>query len=111
MRWVKTSPFMGASVLTEYFKGPGATEYYTYGWRSIYNGFTGYSKVELIGATARVYLTGVCAPDRTDFTIANLLTLNLKQFPIVQFVKIFDENGATEFPDGAVDSIPLCLKP
>ena len=111
VRWVKTSPFMGASVLTEYFKGPGATEYYTYGWRSIYNGFTGYSKVELIGATARVYLTGTCAPDRTDFTIANLLTLNLKQFPIVQFVKIFDENGATEFPDGAVDSIPLCLQP
>ncbi len=111
VRWVKTSPFMGASVLTEYFKGPGYTEYYTYGWRSIYNGFTGYSKVELIGDTARIYLTGACAPDRTDFTIANLLILNLKQFPIVQFVKIFDENGATEFPDGAVDSIPLCLQP
>jgi murein DD-endopeptidase MepM/ murein hydrolase activator NlpD len=111
VRWVKTSPFMGGDVLTEYFKGTGATEYYTYGWRAIYDGFTGYSRVELGGDTARVYLTGACAPARTDFTIANLLTLNLKQFASVQFVKIYDENGATEFPDGAVDSIPVCLKP
>ena len=102
---------MGADVLTEYFKGPGATEYYTYGWRAIYDGFTGFSKVEFDGNTARVYLTGTCAPARTDFTIANLLILNLKQFPSVQFVKIYDQNGATEFPDGAVDSIPVCLKP
>jgi hypothetical protein len=111
VRWVKTSPFMGGNVLTEYFKGPGATEYFTYGWRAIYDGFTGYSKIEFSGDTARVYLTGACAPARTDFTIANLLILNLKQFPIVQFVKIYDANGATEFPDGAVDSIPVCLKP
>jgi hypothetical protein len=111
VRWVTTSPFMGAPVLNEFFKGPGNTEYFTYGWRAIYNGFTGYSKVELSGDTARVYLTGVCAPERTDFTIADLLILNLKQFSNVQFVKIFDENGATEFPDGAVDSIPACLKP
>ena len=97
--------------MTEYFKGPGATEYYSYGWRAIYDGFTGYSKIEFSGDTARVYLIGPCAPARTDFTIANLMTLNLKQFPTVRFVKIFDENGATEFPDGAVDSIPICLKP
>ncbi len=111
VRWVLTSPFMGADVLNEFFKGPGSTEYYYYGWRAIYNGFTGYTRVEFSGDTARVYLTGTCAPERTDFTIADLLMLNLKQFSSVQFVKIFDENGATEFPDGAVDSIPTCLKP
>ena len=102
---------MGGDVLNEYFKGPGSTEYFTYGWRAIYDGFTGYSRVEFSGDMARVYLTGACAPARTDFTIANLLILNLKQFPIVQFVKIYDANGATEFSDGAVDSIPVCLKP
>ena len=111
VRWVLTSPFMGADVLNQFFKGPGSTEYYSYGWRAIYNGFTGYTKVEFSGDTARIYLTGTCAPQRKDYTIANLLILNLKQFPTVQFVKIFDENGTTEFPDGAVDSIPLCLKP
>jgi murein DD-endopeptidase MepM/ murein hydrolase activator NlpD len=111
VRWVKTSPFMGADVLREFFKGPGNTEYFTYGWRAIYNGFTGYSSVEFSDGTARVHLTGVCAPDRADFTIADLIMLNLKQFPNVQFVKIFDENGVTEFPDDAVDSIPPCLKP
>jgi hypothetical protein len=111
VRWIKTSPFMGPAVLNEYFKGPGYTEYYTYGWRSLYNGFTGYSKVELNGNIAYVYLTGTCATVRKDFTIADLLRLNLKQFPNVQFVKIFDENGATEFPEGAMDSIPVCLKP
>ncbi len=67
--------------------------------------------MEFSGDTVRVYLTGTCAPERKDFTIADLLMLNLKQFPTVQFVKIYDENGTTEFPDGAVDSIPACLKP
>ena len=34
-------------VLDEYFKGPGYTEYYDYGWRALFNGFTGYSKLEV----------------------------------------------------------------
>ena len=54
--------------MNQFFKGPGATEYYTYGWRAIYNGFTGYSKVELIGDTAHVYLTGTCVSSGKDFT-------------------------------------------
>jgi hypothetical protein len=99
-------------VLDEYFKGPGYTEYYTYNWRALFNGFTGYSKLELRDGGAFVYLSGVCNRAGATYTIADLLMLNLKQFPaIVTYVKIFDQNGATEFPAGAVDSIPVCLKP
>jgi hypothetical protein len=111
VRWVKTSPFMGADVLTEYFKGPGSTEYYSYGWHAIYNGFTGFSKIELIGGTAHVYLQGACVPNDRDFTITDLITLSLKQFPNVQAVKIYDQFGATRDPNGAGDSEPPCLDP
>lgn len=111
VRWVKNSPFMGADVLTEYFKGPGYTEYYTYGWRAVYNGFTGFTKVELINGAAHVYLKGACVASGSDFTIADLITFSLKQFPNVQSVKIFDQFGQTRDPNGAGDSEPLCLDP
>lgn len=109
VRYVKTSPFMGAAVLTEYFKGPGYTEYYTYGWRGIFNGFTGYNKVELLGTTAHVYLRGACVSSGSDFNIADLITINLKQFQNVQAVKIYDQSGATRDPNGTGDSEPICL--
>ena len=98
-------------ILDEYFKGPGYTEYYDYKWRALFNGFTGYSKLELRDGGAFVYLKGTCDRMGQTYTIADLLMLNLKQFASVGYVKIFDQNGATEFPDGAVDSIPSCLKP
>ena len=109
VRYVKTSPFMGAAILTEYFKGPGYTEYYTYGWRGIFNGFTGYTKVELIGGTAHVYLKGACVSNGSNFNIADLITLDLKQFPNVQAVKIYDQLGTTRDPNGSGDSEPICL--
>jgi len=96
--------------LNEFFKGPGATEKYNYGWIALYNGFTGYSKLEIRDDVAHVYLTGTCTPER-DFNIADLITLNLKQFPVIRFVKIYDENGTTQNPDGLSDSIPACLQP
>jgi hypothetical protein len=45
------------------------------------------------------------------YTIADLLTYNLKQFPEIRFVKIYDENGGTQNPNGLSDSIPVCLQP
>ena len=56
-----------------------------------------------------VYLKGTCAPEGKDFNIADLLTLNLKQFSEINFVKIYDQNGQTRNPDGQSDSEPLCL--
>jgi hypothetical protein len=99
------------SALNEYFKGPGSTERFTYGWIALYNGFTGYSKLEIRDGVAYVFLTGTCTSEGRDFTMADLITLSLKQFPEIQFVKIYDENGTTQNPDGLSDSIPACLQP
>jgi hypothetical protein len=37
--------------------------------------------------------------------------LTLKQFPEIQFVKIYDQFGHTRAPAARVDSIPACLDP
>jgi len=37
--------------------------------------------------------------------------LNLKQFPEIQFVKIYDQSGNTREPAARVDSAPACLDP
>ena len=109
VRWAHSN-ILPQSALNEYFKGPGATEKYTYGWIALYNGFTGYSKLEIRDGVAHVFLTGMCTPEGRDFTIANLIILNLKQFPEIQFVKVYDENGTTQDPNGLSDSIPACLQ-
>ena len=111
-RWARAN-MLPQSVLNEYFKGPGSTERFSFGWIALYNGFTGYSRLEIRDKVAHVFLTGTCAPNpaRRDFTIADLITLNLKQFPEIDFVKIYDENGRTQNSDRASDSIPACLQP
>lgn len=108
VRWARTNNVVG-TVLDEYFKGPGSTERFTYGWIAIYNGFTGYSRLDIANGIARVYLTGKCEPGTSPLTIVNLLTRNLKQFPQVQYVKVYDENGLTRDPFGLSDSAPVCL--
>jgi hypothetical protein len=109
-RWVFSNNVY-ENLLDQYFEGPGSTERFTYGWIALYNGFTGYSRFELINGVAHIYLEGTCDRGDATYTIANLLTLNLKQFPEVQFVKIYDENGSTQNPTGLSDSIPACLQP
>lgn len=109
-RWARTS-MLPQTALNEYFKGPGSTERFSFGWIALYDGFTGYSKLEIRDVVAHVYLTGTCTPSGRDFNIADLIMLNLKQFPIIQFVKIYDENGITQNPEGLSDSIPACLQP
>lgn len=111
LRWEKSTDNFVADVLNEYFKGPGYTEKYVYRWTAIYSGFTGYTRVEVADGIARVYLKGVCAPANYNYTIAQPLTVNLKQFNYVQSVKIYDQDGTTEHPEGVSDSIPICLDP
>ena len=110
VRWARTNNLVG-SVLDEYFKGPGATERTSYGWIALYNGFTGYDRFEVRDGVVHVYLKGTCDRAGAAYTIANLLTISLKQFPEVRFVKIYDENGTTQTPGGQSDSIPSCLQP
>ncbi len=110
VRWARTNNIIG-TVLDAYFQGPGSTERYSYGWIAIYNGFTGYSKLEVANGVARIYLTGTCEASNSPYTIANILTYNLKQFPEIQYVKIYDQNGVTPDPFGLSDSAPRCLHP
>src|SRR5690606_17763410 len=110
VRWARTNNILG-TVLDEYFKGPGATEKYTYGWVALYNGFTGYDRYEVRDGVAHIYLQGTCDRAGATYTIADILTYNLKQFSEIRFVKIYDENGQTQNPGGANDSIPVCLQP
>ena len=109
-RWARTNA-LHQTVLDEYFKGPGSTERFSFGGIALYNGFTGYSRLDMDDGVAHVFLEGTCTPNGRDFNIADLITLNLKQFEDIQFVKIYDENGSTQNPDGLSDSIPACLAP
>ena len=111
VRWAKSSANFPQLVLDEYFKGPGFTEKNTYKWIAIYSGATGYSKFEVADGIVRVYLRGECNSSGAAYTIADVLRVNLKQFPAIQYVKIYDRNGNTQAPDGQSDSIPACLEP
>jgi hypothetical protein len=109
-RYVPSSKNIANAVLDEFFKGPSDVERYQ-GLAVISNGFTGYSRVVLANGGAYVYLTGSCMPNGTLYTIARPLMANLKQFPEIQFVKIYDQFGNTLQPAVRVDSTPACLDP
>jgi hypothetical protein len=110
IRWSKSNR-LARTVLDEYFRGPGGSERIQFGWIGIYSGFTGYSKLEVKDGVAHVYLRGVCDSGGSTYTIADVLKVNLKQFDDIKFVKIYDQNGETRFPQGLSDSIPACLAP
>ncbi len=97
-------------VLTQLFLGPTAQEK-AQGLEVVLSGTTGFSKLTIQDGVARVYLTGKCASNGATYTISNLIFANFKQFPEIRWIKIYDENGETETPDGQSSSIPLCLEP
>jgi len=109
-RFVPTSKDVVRSVLDEFFKGPSDVER-NQGLAVISNGFTGYSKVELVNGGVHVYLAGNCQSNGTLYNITRPLMTSLKQFPEIQFVKIYDQFGYTREPSARVDSIPACLDP
>lgn len=98
------------AVLTQLFQGPTEAEK-AQGLEVVLSGTTGYSKLAIEDGIARVYLTGRCNSQGATYTIANLIFANLKQFPEIQWIKIYDQNGETETPDGPIGSIPFCLEP
>lgn len=95
-------------MLDEYFKGPGETEKRN-GLVNYLNGFTGYSQVFGENGILRVYLKGACEYSNQSYSLAQALIANLKQFPDVRYVKIFDQNSQTRNPTGLSDSAPACL--
>lgn len=109
-RSVRSSQHPVISVLDEFFAGPSDVER-NQGLALIHNGFTGYSRVLLAQGGVYVYLTGNCQSNGTLYNISRPLMASLKQFPEIQFVKIFDQFGYTREPAARVDSIPACLDP
>ena len=98
------------AVLTQLFLGPTDAET-AQGLAVVLSGTTGFSNLTIENGIARVYLTGMCSSQGATYTIANLIYANLKQFPEIQWIKIYDQNNETETPDGQSGSIPVCLEP
>lgn len=110
VRFVLSSKNRVSAVLDEFFKGPSDVER-NKGLASVLNGFTGYSRLVLANGGVEVYLKGNCQSNGTLYNIARLLMANIKQFPEIQYVKIYDQLGHTREPAARVDSIPACLDP
>jgi hypothetical protein len=109
-RTVPATDSLPEAVLTQLSLGPTAEEK-AQGLEVVLSGATGFSQLTIQNGVARVYLTGECNSKGATYTIANLLDVNLKQFPEIQWVKVYDQNGETETPDDQSGSIPLCLEP
>lgn len=109
-RTVPAGANLPEAVLAEFFKGPTAAEQ-AKGLEKVASGFTGFRAVKVQGGIARVYLSGPCQSHGATYTIAQPIIKNLLQFPEIKYVKIYDADGTTEEPDGATNSIPVCLEP
>ena len=109
-RQVLATAKLPEAVLNAFFAGPTAEER-AQGLEAIRSGFNGYSALVIEEGIARVYLSGRCFSNGATYTIAQPVITNLLQFDEVGYVKIYDENGETELPEGKTNSIPFCLEP
>jgi hypothetical protein len=98
------------AILTQFFLGP-TDEERAQGLDVVLSGFTGFSDFRLQDQVAYVYLTGACDSGGATYTIVDVLRVNLLQFPEIEWVKVFDQDGNTQSPDGQSDSAPACLQP
>ncbi len=109
-RTVPASANLAEAVLLAFFDGPTLEEG-EQGLEAITSGFDGFSVLVIEDGIARLYLRGECASLGATYTVAQPIMKNLLQFPEVLYVKIYDENGETEIPEGDSNSIPFCLEP
>jgi hypothetical protein len=110
IRTVPAPASLPEAVLTQLFLGPSPEEK-AQGLDVVLSGTTSFSSLVIQGGVAHVYLEGECASKGATYTISNLIFANLAQFPEIQWIKIYDQNGETETPDGQSSSIPFCLEP
>jgi hypothetical protein len=105
-----TTPAVAGAAMQELFAGPDAAEY-ARGLRFLSSQATGFADLKIDKKIARVRLLGPITSGGSTITIASQIMPTLRQFPTVDWVKIYDEDGKTEQPDGPVDSIPGQLEP
>ena len=108
----ETGPvILPAVVLNRLFDGPSEDEKAS-GVVLIGSGFTRVRRLDIVNGVARIYLKGVCRPGGSHITIADLIFHSMEQFRgQIRTIKIYDENGKTRYPSGALDSAPRCLYP
>jgi hypothetical protein len=99
-----------SDALQRLFAGPTPAELAS-GVRFVSSGATGFGQLSIRNGVARVHLKGGCVTGGSPVTIAAEIVPTLKQFPSVQWVKIYGPSGNTAQPDGHTDSIPACLQP
>lgn len=109
-RLVDASADVPEAVMSAFFEGPTEDERER-GLELISSGFTGFSSLTIEDGIARIALTGECRSHGGVYTVAEPITRNLLQFPEVEYVKIYDEQGNTQLPEGESNSIPACLEP
>jgi hypothetical protein len=99
-----------AAVLHSLFAGPQPSERAN-GLRLVRSRAWGFDHLSIAGGIARLRLTRGCSSGGSTITVANEIVPTLKQFPSVDWVKIYGPGGHTEQPSGNSDSIPTCLEP
>jgi hypothetical protein len=97
-------------VLDRLFAGPLRSEKPD-GLRLLRSRARGFDDLVIANRVARVRLTGGCSSNGSTVSIAGEIMPTLRQFPSVDWVKIFDPAGDTGSPSGNTDSIPGCLEP
>jgi len=101
---------VGQGALDAIFTGPTAGER-ARGLGTVRSGATGATLLRITDGVAHVRLRGGCASNGATFTVATLIMPTLKQFPSVDYVKIYDPSGHTQQPTGRRDSTPASLEP
>jgi Sporulation and spore germination len=99
-----------AAALHALFAGPTPQERST-GLRLVRSAAWGFDDLQIAARIARVRLTRGCTSGGSTITVAGSIAPTLRQFPTVDWVKIYAPGGGTEQPTGQVDSIPACLEP
>jgi hypothetical protein len=92
------------------FAGPTPSERAD-GLRLVRSRAWGFHHLSITDGIARLRLTRGCRSGGATTTVASEIVPTLKQFPPVDWVKIYGPGGHTEQPSGASDSIPACLEP
>ena len=98
-------PATASRALQRLFAGPTQAEL-ARGLRFVTSGATGFSRATIHHGVARVYLTGGCNSGGSAITVATEIMPTLRQFPSVQWVKIYDPPGDTEQPAGHIELHP-----
>lgn len=103
-------PATAFGAMQRLFAGPAQAELAD-GLKFVSSGATGFKSLSIRDGVARIQLIGKISSGGSTFTIANEIMPTLKQFPLVHWVKVYDQFGRTERPTGHSDSIPLGLEP